>query len=112
MQIAKWFLAAMMINLVTACLAVGAAEHHAATSPAEHATHATQVDSEPHPQLSQDANWVRPMVAAVVAVFLAAIPVGLVVRANMPQQMPAAHSHDEPAGSTEHDAHGSHGGHH
>jgi hypothetical protein len=107
MQIAKWFLTAMMVNLVTVCLAVGAVDHHAATSPAEHAAQATQPD--PQPVITHDATWVRPMIAAIAALFLAAIPVGLIVRANMPQQIPATHSHDEPPASTEHDAHSSHG---
>ncbi|MGE5611783.1 MAG: hypothetical protein ACM359_21225 [Bacillota bacterium] len=107
MQIAKWLMAAMMVNLVTVGLAIGAADHHAATSPTEHAAQAIQPD--PHPLITGDATWVRPMIAAIAALFLAAIPVGLIVRANMPQQMPTTHSHDEPPGSTAHDAHGSHG---
>ncbi|HEX2974152.1 MAG TPA: hypothetical protein VHP11_17595 [Tepidisphaeraceae bacterium] len=102
MRIAKWFLTAMMVNLMMVCLATAAAESPMATSPADHSAQAPHADTSPCPKLSEDATWVRPMIVAIAALFLTAIPVGLVVRANMPQQVPATHAHDEPSASTSH----------
>jgi hypothetical protein len=39
--------------------------------------------------------WVRPVVILIGVMFLIAIPVGILVRATMPQEMPPVHAHDE-----------------
>jgi len=62
-------------------------------------------DTQPHPMLSQDGSWAGVMVIIVLGMFLAAMVIGPIVRANMPEEPPAA-THDE-----EHQPHGgaSHG---
>src|SRR4051794_21567435 len=74
-----------------------------------------EVDNSPHPVVSEDASWVRPLVILIGGLFLIAIPIGIYVRANMPEEMPPVHAHDEHHGHKDpegdhglggHDAHG------
>jgi hypothetical protein len=83
---------------------------------AEHeGTH--EADPAPHAVVSEDASWVRPLVILIGGLFLIAIPIGIFVRANMPEEMPQVHAHDEHHGHKDpehdlglggHDAHGHH----
>jgi hypothetical protein len=61
---------------------------------------APPADTQPHPILSQDSSWAGVMLIIVLGMFLAAMVIGPVVRANMPDQPPAPHS----------DEHQTHGG--
>src|SRR5437879_2730405 len=54
------------------------------------------------PVLSADASWATNMVLMVGAMFLAAMVVGPLVRATAPREVPPAHSHDEPPGTSGH----------
>src|SRR4051812_6543328 len=55
-----------------------------------------------HPILSENGSWVPIMLIIIGGMFLAATVVGIVVRANMPEEVPPAHSHDEPPGASHH----------
>jgi hypothetical protein len=68
-------------------------------------------EAEPHPTVPKDTHWVRPVVWTIAGLFIAAIPVGILVRMNMPEEAPAGHAHDEEA-ADEHHGHGHGGGHH
>ena len=59
-------------------------------------------NAEPHPILSSNGSWVPIMVIVVGMLFLAAAVIGPIVRANAPEEVPPAHSHDEPPGSSHH----------
>lgn len=60
------------------------------------------MDSAPHPQIVADREWAGVMVIAIAGLFLTAAIVGPVVRANLPAELPPAHSHDEPPGTSGH----------
>lgn len=89
----RWIIVLMLSSLcLLPCLA-WAAEHHSAATPSS----ATAEDNKPHPALSADPAWVSTMVGVILALFAAAIPVGLIVRANTPQEVappPAPAGHD------------------
>ena len=48
-----------------------------------------------HPLYSADANWVGAMVVAAAGLFLAAMVIGPIVRAEAPDAVPVAMSHEE-----------------
>jgi hypothetical protein len=105
------------VILLAAAVACWAQEHHGA-APA-HGAH-PEVDASPHPSVSENPVWVRPVVIIIGVMFLVAIPVGWLVRALMPEEMPQTHAHDEhhghkdphgDMGSGGHDPHG-HSTHH
>ena len=66
------------------------------------------VDDKPHPAISDDTGWVSDVVKVIGGLFVAALAVGLVVRADTAEQPPAVHD-DEHHG---HAAQNSHGGQH
>ena len=97
-------------------LAGGAlAEEHATThavSPTAHTAthHAAAEDNYPHPNISEDGSWAGVMVIIILlGFFLPAAVIGPIVRANTPEEVPPAHSHDEPPGASHH--HGASGTH-
>ena len=55
-----------------------------------------------HPVLSTNGSWVPIMLIVVGGLFLAAAVIGPIVRANAPEEVPPAHSHDEPPGTSHH----------
>ena len=57
---------------------------------------------EPHPELSPNPDWAGVMLILILGLFVAAAVIGPVVRANMPEEVPPAHSHDEPPGTSHH----------
>src|SRR5947209_5841543 len=65
-------------------------------APAENTT------SEATPLLPPQSQWPGMMVIIVLGMFLAAAVVGPIVRLNMPEEVPPAHSHDEPPGASGH----------
>lgn len=78
-----------------------------AGGPAATAQH-DQVPAYTHPTLPPpDTNWPGAMIIIIGGMFLAAMVIGPVVRANMPDEVPVHDSHDEPIP----DAHGGHGHH-
>jgi hypothetical protein len=54
----------------------------------------------------EDGTWAGVMVIIILAMFLAAAVIGPIVRANMPEEVPETHSHDEPPGASHHHGHG------
>lgn len=50
---------------------------------------------ETHPIYSTDAHWVGPLLIAIGGLFLAAMIVGPIVRAEAPEVVPVAISHEE-----------------
>lgn len=59
-------------------------------------------DTAPHPRIIADREWAGVMVIAIVGLFITAAIVGPIVRANLPAELPPAHSHDEPPGTSGH----------
>jgi len=51
--------------------------------------------NETHPLYSTDARWVGSVLVAIGGLFLAAMVVGPIVRAESPEVVPAAMSHEE-----------------
>lgn len=87
-----------------------AAEHTPATqsetpeiSPAAH--HAASADAYPHPQISTDGSWAGSMAIIILLSFIAAAVIGPIVRSEIPEEVPPAHAHDEPPGSSHHHGH-------
>jgi hypothetical protein len=113
----------LVLGLVMGLAGVGLAqEHGAATSHVtnSNATHratqgraeasAVEGESSPPPVISQDGSWAGAMVIVILlGFFLPAWVIGLIVRAEAPEEVPPAHSHDEPPGASHH--HGSSGTH-
>jgi hypothetical protein len=59
-------------------------------------------DAFPHPTPSADGNWAGIVWLIIGGLFLAAMVIGPIVRANLPEEVPMTHSHDEPPGSSHH----------
>jgi hypothetical protein len=55
-----------------------------------------------HPILSNNGTWVPILLFIIGGMFLAAAVIGPIVRANTPEEVPPAHSHDEPPGTSHH----------
>jgi hypothetical protein len=80
------------------------AQPHGAT-PMVHEGHGEEVDNAPHPMLPHDADWASSMVAVILLMFAGAMIIGPIVRASTPEEVPPAHSHDEPPGASGHHGH-------
>jgi hypothetical protein len=52
-------------------------------------------DADPHPIISTDAAWAGTAVIVILGLFLAAVVVGPIVRAEAPDAVPQAFSHKE-----------------
>jgi hypothetical protein len=109
----KLVLIMMVLGIGLAADVVRAAEDHAG---ADHAVTTQPVGHgagmEPHPDLSANPAWARKLVMIAVGMFVAAIPIGILVRANMPEEVPlAAHDEHGPGEHTDQDTHGSPGHH-
>ena len=60
-------------------------------------------DAAPHPALPDRSDrWPGTVVIIILSMFLAALLVGPIVRANMPEEVPPTHTHDEPPGASHH----------
>jgi hypothetical protein len=104
--------AAFAAALLFACFAWGQEHPAAAEGPAPaagethgsaHAGGAHADDPAPHPALPDPSErWPGTVVIVILSMFLAAAVVGPIVRANMPEEVPPAHSHDEPPGTSHH----------
>jgi len=100
--------------LLAAAAPCWAAEHGGAAAAAGHdSTHAP--DPAPHPTVSENPAWVKPVVTLIIAMFAIAWPLGAFIRATMPEEVPPSHAHDEHHGHKDphgdptaggHDAHG------
>jgi len=55
-----------------------------------------------HPDLSGNDRWAKRVVEGILVMFAAAALVGPWVRKNVPKEVPPAHSHDEPPGTSHH----------
>jgi hypothetical protein len=72
-------------------------EHDAAA-----AEHGENADVSHPVVLEPGPTWPGQVVIVILGMFLAAAIVGPVVRANAPEEVPPAHSHDEPPGTSHH----------
>lgn len=75
-----------------------AAEHHEQPEPAAaHGVEATRPahSDEQHPALPHDATWVTKLAGGILAMFILAVPVGLIVRATAPRELPVTHFDQE-----------------
>jgi hypothetical protein len=66
--------------------------------------------AEPHPDVAGNPVWVKGVLIGILLLFAFAIPVGIIIRANMPDEPPPEHSHDEHGDDPGHGAaaHGHH----
>jgi hypothetical protein len=64
--------------------------------------HQESAPSYSHPMMPNSTTWVGAMVIIVAGMFLAAAVIGPYVRWEMPEEVPVAHSHDEPPGTSHH----------
>jgi hypothetical protein len=63
-------------------------------------------DTFPHPHISEDGGWAGALVIAILlGFFLPAAVIGPIVRSDTPEEVPPAHSHDEPPGASGHHGH-------
>ena len=68
-----------------------------------HAEGGHAADAALHPALPDASDrWPGTVVIVILSMFLAAAVVGPIVRANMPEEVPPAHTHDEPPGASHH----------
>jgi hypothetical protein len=74
----------------------GASEHNVTASEPAHRT------AEARPVLDDDPNWTPILLILIGMMFLSAAVIGPIVRLNMPEEIPPAHSHDEPPGTSHH----------
>jgi len=81
---------------------IGLAVEVAASEPATHVASAEPPEAIPHPTISADASWARSMAMGILAFFVGATVIGIMVRSESPQVIPEATSHDESAGSAHH----------
>jgi hypothetical protein len=58
--------------------------------------------AESQPILDRDPNWTPILLILIGMMFLSAAVIGPIVRVNMPEEVPPAHSHDEPPGTSHH----------
>ena len=73
------------------------------THSSAHAAGAHADDPAPHPMLPDPSDrWPGTVVIVILSMFLTAAIVGPIVRANMPEEVPPAHTHDEPPGESHH----------
>lgn len=77
------FAATLAIILINPCLADSPATTHATT------THA--LDTHPHPLLSANPSFARPLIIAIGALFIAATLIGIIVRSESPETQPDSH---------------------
>jgi hypothetical protein len=84
-------------------------EHTAHVPPGHLVAHPAEAEDYPHPQAPEASAWPGAMLLTVFFMFLAAAVIGPVVRAHTPEEVPPAHSHDEPPGASHH--HGAGGTH-
>jgi hypothetical protein len=75
--------------------------------PADNSTNSQAVSppDETHPLYSADAAWAGGVIAAIIGLFLAASVIGPIVRAEAPQAVPAAMSHEEDPAADRHPDH-------
>ena len=62
----------------------------------------TAAPDETHPIYSNDANWTGAVLATIAGLFLAALVIGPIVRAEAPQAVPPAMSHEEDPAADRH----------
>jgi hypothetical protein len=55
-----------------------------------------------HPAVPDDVQWAHRIVIAIGVLFAAALLAGVFIRTEAPEEMPPAHSHDEPPGRSHH----------
>ena len=72
--------------------------------------HAEAAGEAPAPVVSEDGSWAGAMIIIILlGFFVPAAIIGFIVRTEAPEEVPPAHSHDEPPGASHH--HGSSGTH-
>jgi hypothetical protein len=54
------------------------------------------------PILPEPVRWPVVLLIIITVMFVAAAVIGPIVRANMPEEAPSTHSHDEPPGASHH----------
>lgn len=100
-DLVRTMLASLLICLGVAAWSSAANVEHAAPGGEEHGA-AGAVHAEPMPVPPVGARWAGVVVIVILALFLAAAVIGPIVRANAPEEIPPAHSHDEPPGASHH----------
>ena len=100
-------ISSLLIGSTLAMAGVAFAAEHAGPPHDGHAEviH-TAEDSFPHPHISEEGGWAGAMVIVILlGFFLPAAVIGPIVRANTPEEVPPALSHDETPGASGHHGH-------
>jgi hypothetical protein len=87
---------ATLLLFTTTCFA----QHHDLAAPAG-VPHEVALPY-PHPTIPLETVWVGVMLMIISGMFLAAMVIGPYVRSEAPEEVPVAHSHDEPPGASHH----------
>ncbi len=95
-RIGTWLVvAAMAALLATQVRAESEVRGHGGASAEHHA----EVNY-PHPEVPGQAVWAGAMLLTIFFMFVMAAFVGMLVRSEIPEEVPPAHSHDEPPGAS------------
>jgi hypothetical protein len=87
--------------LIMICFAAPAlAEETPADNPIE--PRVTQGTDDTHPIYSNDSHWAGNVIVVIAGLFLAAVVIGPIVRAEAPQAVPPAMSHEEDPAADRH----------
>src|SRR4051812_25116184 len=101
----KLWIAGIVLAFSSAALAQHAPESHAAAPMAHEGAAMEAPDNAPPPTLPHEADWTYTMVFVIALMFVGAMIIGPIVRASTPEEVPPAHSHDEPPGASGHHGH-------
>jgi hypothetical protein len=106
-----WISSLLLVITLGLSGAAFAAEHTPATqAEAPEFSHAAprpaaRPEAFPHPQISANGSWAGSMAIIIFLSFIAAAVIGPIVRSETPEEVPPAHAHDEPPGSSHHHGH-------
>lgn len=93
------------LAIIALLLTLAAPSFGADAAPAANGA-AAAADPNPHPRVPEHPTWAKNMVAIIGLMFLAALLIGPIVRATMPQEVEPPHAHDERGGGAHDDPHG------
>jgi hypothetical protein len=98
----RWMVATVVAMGMAGAAGVAFGQHEAKAPAHESAAAEGGVDSVPHPELPHDSSWVSGLMGVIALMFAGAMIIGPIVRASTPEEVPPAHSHDEPPGTSGH----------
>lgn len=95
-------IAGLLIALLLSIAAVARAQDTTAPSASPDASAAADTSGMPMPVIPEASLWPGVLLICIFGLFVGAAVIGPIVRANLPDEVPLAHSHDEPPGTSGH----------